>query len=69
MGVNYVSTKDDPDFIANFVNQTNQANARTLDVLCCKGSIETIEKVLDKFDFPQQALIDSGIILQGGVLS
>ena len=26
-GVRYVIEKDDPDLIANFVNQTNQANA------------------------------------------
>ena len=30
-GVRYVIGKDDPDLIANFVNQTNQANASTLD--------------------------------------
>ena len=33
-GVRYVIGKDDdPDFIANFVNQTNQANERTLKEL------------------------------------
>ena len=58
-GVRYVIRKDDPDLIANFVNQTNQANASTLDVLLLGGSpIETVEKVLEKVDFPQQALID-----------
>ena len=50
--------KDDPDLIANFVNQTNQANARTLEELWSESSIETIEKVLDKVDFPQQVLVD-----------
>ena len=32
-GVEYVIRKDDPGLIASFVNQTNQANARTLDEL------------------------------------
>ena len=50
--------KDDPDLIANFVNQTNQANARTLRELWYESPIETIEKVLEKVDFPQQALVD-----------
>ena len=50
--------KSDPDLIANFVNQTNQANARTLDELWRKSPIETFEKVLEKVDFPQQALVD-----------
>ena len=59
VGVDYVIAKDDPDLIANFVNQTNQANASTLDELWCESPIETIEKVLEKVDFPQQALVDS----------
>ena len=50
--------KSDPDLIANFVNQTNQANARTLNELWRKSPIETFEKVLEKVDFPQQALVD-----------
>ena len=58
MGVDYVIKKGDPDLIANFVNQTNQANARTLDELWFKSPIETIEKVLEKVDFPQQVLVD-----------
>ena len=36
-GVDYVIRKDDPDLIANFVNQTKQANACTLDVLWRKA--------------------------------
>ena len=58
VGVEYVIGKSDPDLIANFVNQTNQANASTLEELWCKSSIETFEKVLEKVDFPQQALVD-----------
>ena len=50
--------KDDPDLIANFVNQTNQANASTLEELWRESPIETFEKVLEKVDFPQQALVD-----------
>ena len=57
-GVEYVIEKDDPAFIASFVSQTNQANARTLEELWRKSSIKTIEKVLDKVDFSQQALVD-----------
>ena len=60
-GVRYVIKKDDPDLIANFVNQTNQANARTLVKLWYKSPIETIEKVLEKVDFPQQVLVDFAI--------
>ena len=59
-GVEYVIGKDDPDIISSFVNQTNQANASTLKVLWRKRSIATFEKVLEKVDFPQQALIDLG---------
>ena len=50
--------KDDPHLIANFVNQTNQANATTLDILCLNSSREIFEKVLEKVNFPQQALVD-----------
>ena len=57
-GLRYVIGKDDPDFIASFVNQTNQANASTLGELWKRSPIETFEKVLEKVDFPQQALID-----------
>ena len=57
-GVERVIRKDDPDLIANFVNQTNQANASTLEVLWRASPIETFEKVLDKVDFPQQVLVD-----------
>ena len=38
VGVRYVIGKRDPDLIANFVNQTNQANASTLDELWRKSS-------------------------------
>ena len=47
-----------PDFIANFVNQTNQANAHTLDEIWRKSPIETFEQVLEKVDFPQQVFVD-----------
>ena len=57
-GVRYAIAKDNPDFIANFVNQTNQANARTLVKLWRRSPIETVEKVLEKVDFPQRTLID-----------
>ena len=57
-GVIYVITKDDPDLIANFVNQTNQANASTLEELWDESPKETFEKVWEKVDFPQQALVD-----------
>ena len=57
-GVEYVIGKDDPDLIANFVNQTNQANTITLDKLWLGSPIETVEKVLEKVTFPQQALVD-----------
>ena len=59
-GLSYVIGKDDPDFIANFVNQTNQVNVRTLKNLWVVSPIETVEKVLGKVDFPQQALVDLG---------
>ena len=58
VGVEYVIEKDDPAFIANFVNQTNQANEDTLYTLWRKIPIENIGKVLDKTDFPQQAWVD-----------
>ena len=58
VGVECVIGKHDPDLIASFVNQANQANARTLNRLWNRSSIETVEKVLDKVDFPQQALVD-----------
>ena len=59
-GVLHVIEKDDPDpdFIANFVNQTNQANAHTLEELWSNSSTETTRKILEKVDFPQQALVD-----------
>ena len=57
-GVEHVIRKDDPAFIANFVNQTNQANATTLFTLLNESPIETVEEVLAKVDFPQQALVD-----------
>jgi len=57
-GVEYVLRTGNLVLIANFINQTNQANARTLDELCYTCPIETFEKVLDKVDFPQQALVD-----------
>ena len=57
-GVGYVIKKhNDPDLIANFVNRTNQTNAYTLNELCIRRSAETLEKVLEKVDFPQQALV------------
>src|ERR1700731_3852745 len=57
-GVRYVIRKGDPDpdLIANFVNQTNQANESTLYKLWSESSIETTKKVIEKVDFPQQAL-------------
>ena len=59
VGVKYVIRKhNDPDLIASFVNQTNQANASTLDELGRESSIETSKKVLEKVVFPQQALVD-----------
>ena len=57
-GVRYVIGKNDPDLIVKFVSQTNQANACTFDVLWQQSPIETFEKVLEKVDFPQQALVD-----------
>src|ERR1700731_2817678 len=49
MGVEYVMRKRDPDLIASFVNQTNQANACTLEELWNKAtSTEAFEKVLEK---------------------
>ena len=57
-GVEYVIKKDDPDLIVNFVNQTNQANARTLEELWNESRKKTFGKVLEKVDFPQQALVD-----------
>ena len=60
IGVRHVIRKDDPGLISSFVNQTNQANASTLKELWRKRSIATFEKVLEKVDFPQQALIDLG---------
>ena len=57
-GVRCVIRKDNSDLIANFLNQTNQANAHTLDVLWVSSSIETFEQVLEKVDFPQQALVN-----------
>ena len=57
-GLEYVIKKGDPDLIASFVNQTNQANEDTLDILWRDSSIETLGKVLEKVDFPQQALVD-----------
>ena len=58
VGVEYVIERNNPDLIANFVKQTNQVNSSTLNRLWRKSSIETFEKVLEKVDFPQQALID-----------
>ena len=59
-GVRYVIRKDNPDpaFIANFVNQTKQANVDTLDQLLAVSPIEIVEKVIEKVDFPQQTLLD-----------
>ena len=62
-GLSYVIGKDDPDLIADFVNQTNQANATTLNTLWRKRRETarrriTFTKVLDKVDFPQQVLVD-----------
>ena len=57
-GIEYVIEKDDPDLIASFVNQTKQANARTLKEVWRNSSAKTFEKVIKKVDFPQQALVD-----------
>ena len=57
-GTTYVLGKKSPSFIADFIIQTNQASARTLEELCDKRSNETIKKVLDKVDFPQEDLVD-----------
>ena len=57
-GVRYVIEKNDPDLIADFVNQTNQANASTLKKLWRDSSTETIEKVLEKVDFSQEDLVN-----------
>ena len=57
-GMDYVLEQQFPEFIVNFVNQTNQANARTLDELCKKCSKEAIENVLEKVDFSQSDLIE-----------
>ena len=57
-GVRCVIQTQDPDFIANFVNQTNQANARTLKELWNESRIETVQRVIEKVDFPQQVLVD-----------
>ena len=57
-GVGYVSRKDNPDLIASFVNQTHQANATTLEVLWRNSPIETVERVLNQVDFPQQVFVD-----------
>ena len=57
-GVDYVIRKDNPNLIANFVNQTNQANASTLEELWNESPIETVEKVIERVDFLQQALVD-----------
>ena len=57
-GTTYVLEKKAPSFIADFIAKTNQANAGTLKELWDKRSNETIGKVLDKVDFPQQVLVD-----------
>ena len=58
LGVEYVIARHNPDLIASFVNQTDQANAHTLSELWNKRSNEVFEKVIEKVDFPQQALVD-----------
>ena len=65
-GVGYVIEKGDPDLIANFVNQTNQANVDTLYTLWHKSSIETTKKVFEKVDFPQKALVGFAASLNVG---
>ena len=57
-GVDYMIRTGKSDLIANFVNQTNQANENTLKKVWDSSPIETFEEVLEKVDFPQQALID-----------
>ena len=58
-GVEYAIERGDSDLIANFVNRTNQANACTLYKLWSNSSIETVERVIEKVDFPQQVLVNS----------
>jgi len=66
-GISYVIEKGNPDFIANFVNRTNQANTHTFFRLWYgRSSAEIIEQVLDKADFPQKALLNLAEIYEGG---
>ena len=57
-GVKHVIRKDDPDLIANFVNQTNQADVGTLYTLWRKSPRETFERILEKINFLQEDLVD-----------
>ena len=47
-GIEDMIRKRDPDLIANFVNETNQANARTLEKLWRKSSMKPLKKFLIK---------------------
>ena len=68
VGVSHMIRKVDPDLIANFVNQTNQANARTLEELWLRSPEEAFKKVLEKVNFPQQVLIDFASSRNVGIL-
>ena len=56
-GVDCATEKGDPEFIASFINQTNQANARSLGRLSKIKSTEAFKSILKKVDFSQADLI------------
>ena len=64
-GVSHVIKRGDSDIIADFINQTNQVNARTLEELWKESSVVVIENVLGRVSFSQKNLIDeaSSIVL------
>lgn len=57
LGVEYVTTKDNPDLIVRFIKQTDQANWMTLHKLHQNASTKTFTSVLERVDFPQADLI------------
>jgi len=65
VGVRFVIGKDDPNLIASFVNQLGLVDRWTLKALLSESPIETVKKVLEKIDFPQQVLVRSATSYEG----
>ena len=56
-GMEYAVTHQAHDFVANFINQTNQANRLTLRALSFYKPTEFISKVLERVKFRDEDLI------------